>query len=111
MNSTLSLAAIVLAASLIASPAPAAPSVSLVDWEGIRTLTVEHDDLNLATPAGVRTLNRRIAVAVDRVCALPNAKHIAQRMRIEDCHNIALRQGLAQAGRVIGAAQMSARAN
>ena len=61
VNSTWSLAAIVLAASLIASPAPAAPSVSLVDWEGIRTLTVEHDDLNLATPAGVLTLNRRIA--------------------------------------------------
>lgn len=104
MKTSLPLAILAVATALAAAPSPAAPVVSLVDWNDARSLTVEHKDLNLATPSGIGMLHRRIDAAVAQVCALPNAKQIAQRTREADCRTVARRQGMEQASRVIGAA-------
>lgn len=51
------------AIALAATPAFAAPS------EG-KTRVVRYADLNLATPAGVAALHRRVTAAVDAVCGV-----------------------------------------
>ena len=103
------LATLILTAGLGVAPAPAAPKVSLIGWDDARSVSVEHRDLDLSTPSGVRALHRRIENAVERVCTLPNGKQLAQRVRSADCRVVALRQGLDQAGRVVAEAQLAAR--
>ncbi|MET0291430.1 MAG: UrcA family protein, partial [Steroidobacteraceae bacterium] len=67
MKTSLPLAILAVATALAAAPSPAAPVVSLVDWNDARSLTVEHKDLNLATPSGIGMLHRRIDAAVAQV--------------------------------------------
>jgi UrcA family protein len=78
--------------TLVAAPALFATGVAHADasfdlaaWGQARSVTVRYADLNLATPGGAQLLERRIAVAIDQVCALPNAEQLSQRERIAEC--------------------------
>jgi len=61
--------AVASAAALLLSPLPAFAT------GGARSLSVSHADLNLASVAGQRALDRRVAAAARRVCAVdPNPR-------------------------------------
>lgn len=110
MKNTLSVAILSAVAFFGAGTAVSAPTLTLVDWDAPRSVAVRHQDLNLATAHGIDTLHRRIDLAIAKACALPNDQQLSQRARIADCRDTARRQALDQAGRLIGAAQVSARA-
>ncbi len=61
---------------------------------------VRFADLDLATASGQRTLQRRIAAAIDRVCALPHAEQLSQRARVAECRADAQRQADARVARL-----------
>lgn len=62
----------------------AVPSSALAKDE-IRTQTVPYGDLDLATHAGIDTLDRRLDRAVERVCSQPTPRSFQQRRVIEQC--------------------------
>jgi UrcA family protein len=111
VKNSLLITALTASALLGAGPVTGASSLTLVDWNEPRSVAVSHQDLDLATTNGIQKLHRRIEVAVAKVCALPNAEQLAQRARVSACREIARRQAFDQAGRLIEAAQVSARAH
>lgn len=79
MKTTLAIAGAILCASITSS----------VAWAGAvpapRTVTVQTADLNLGSPAGQRTLDRRIDQAVRQVCGEPSALVQGGRQASERC--------------------------
>lgn len=71
------------------------------------TTTVFYRDLDLTHPAGVQTLKRRIADAVDRVCGPAPRLTIGERQAHQACLSAARSQALAQAGRAELAARQA----
>jgi UrcA family protein len=70
---------------------------------------VAYQDLNLASPAGVRVLDRRIALAVERSCADTGHADLRTAIAIAQCRHD---KGIAAAGerdRVLAAAQSATR--
>lgn len=50
-----------------------------------RSETVSYGDLNLATPAGIEALDRRLDRAVERVCGSNSSRTLQVRRDIERC--------------------------
>jgi len=102
--------ATVVAVTLLASStAFAGSSFDLPAWGEARSTTVRYADLDLATPTGVRTLQQRIARAVDRVCSLPHAEQLAQLQRVAACRAEARSQADQRAAQLLRKADAVAR--
>ena len=97
MKTLLSFAALV--AASIATPALAQ------DVSGQRSFSVRHADLNLASEAGVRTLDRRIHNAVSAACGTPSSADPKGRQKVEDCREQAKASAAAQRSSLIAAAR------
>lgn len=97
------------AALLVSTGASAGSSLDVPAWGQARSATVRYADLDLATPQGARILRQRIAQAVDRVCALPNAEQLAQRPRIAACRAEARSQAEERAAQLLRKAEAVAR--
>ncbi len=87
------------AATLAAMPATA----STVESKAV----VFYRDLDLTQPAGLQTLKRRIADAVDRVCGSAPRLTIGERQAHQACLSGARSEALAQAGRAELAARQA----
>jgi len=105
----ISFATLAAATLLASSAATAASSLDGPAWDEARSARVRYADLDLATPDGVRILRQRIAQAVDRVCALPNAEQLAQRPRVAECRAQARSQAEALAAQLLRKAEAVAR--
>jgi len=79
---------IVLAALTAAIAAPAAAEELSV--------TVGYGDLDLATPAGKAALDKRIEVAVDKVCSPAQRRDLRGWMAAEECKVLTLADAMAQ---------------
>ncbi|WP_338242693.1 UrcA family protein [Aurantiacibacter hainanensis] len=62
----------------------AVPTVALAQEE-VRQQYVEYGDLNLQTPEGIATLDSRIEHAISRVCRVPSATTLSERMQVKKC--------------------------
>lgn len=71
------------------------------------TVTIRHDDLDLATDAGVRQLRRRLIRGAATACPLENSRDLSLRMRVMECRRQAQIQGTRQFERIL--AQRAAR--
>ena len=60
------------------------------------SVIVSYADLNVATPAGAHALDRRIAAAVEKVCAKPELRDLKGMTAWEECKAAALADALAQ---------------
>jgi len=83
----------IIAASLLATATLFAvtPGVALAQ-AGTNSITVSHADLDLATPAGQRRLERRIAFAARKICGL-DTQDTGTRLvprDVTECYNAAL---------------------
>lgn len=79
-------APLVLGAASIAAPA-AAEELSVV---------VKYGDLDLASPAGKATLDRRIAAAVEKVCSPAERRDLRGWMAWEECKVLTLADAMEQ---------------
>ena len=94
--------ALLMAVSLAAAtPADASPRTS---ESGQRTEVVAYGDLDLTSPSGVGTLDRRIAQAVERVCSPGAVRDINARMAERNCRFHARRGAIAQRSRALALA-------
>jgi len=73
-------------------------------WGEARSATVRYADLDLASAAGAQRLQRRIAFAIDQVCALPHAEQLSQRARVAACRADARSQADARAAQLLSRA-------
>lgn len=81
----------VLGAGLVAGVAFAGPTISPP------TVTVSYADLNLANPAGVRILHRRIKSAARAICGDDlNSQELELRDAARDCYKTAIRNAMEQ---------------
>ena len=78
----------------IAAPAAAAPSEARV--------VVPFGDLDLTTPAGVTTLEARIAVAVDEVCAKVEPRFFSGEAAWQECKTTSLEDAMAKLAVALG---------
>jgi UrcA family protein len=92
-----------------ATAVSAEKSFHLAAWGEARSATVRYADLDLGTPDGAMRLERRIAFAVDQVCALPHAEQLGQRARVAACRAEALSQAEARAAQLVRKAGAVAR--
>ena len=97
MKTMLTIAAL-LAAS-IATPALAQ------DISGQRSFSVRHADLNLASEAGIRTLDRRIHNAVSAACGTPSSADPEGKRKVKDCREQAKATAAAQRSSLIAASR------
>jgi UrcA family protein len=88
-----------LIAASIATPALAQ------DISAPRSFSVRHADLNLASEAGVRALDRRIHNAASAACGTPSSADARGRQKVETCREEAKAGALAQRSKVIAAAR------
>ena len=87
----LSTALAVLSAGLIAGQANAGPT------DNLPAVTVSYADLNLANPAGVRILHRRIETAARSVCGNDFDSQVLElRDAARECYKAALKKAVAQ---------------
>jgi UrcA family protein len=77
------------------------PADGDAEWGEARSAVVRHADLDLATASGVETLRRRMAAAVEEVCALPNGGQLSQIGRVKECREHAQRQVQALTTRLV----------
>jgi UrcA family protein len=82
---------ILLAAAALAGAAStgAAPAAAEADRIATGTIEVRHGDLDLGRASDVARLDRRIGVAVRRVCGAPDSAGLAARMPVTDCRTSA----------------------
>lgn len=80
-----------------------------VGWGEARSATVHYADLDLATASGIERLERRIAFAIDQVCALPHAEQLGQRARVAECKAEARNQADARTAQLLRKAESIAR--
>ena len=92
-----------------ATAASVESSFPVAAWGEARSATVRYADLDLATPSGIERLERRIAFAIDQVCALPHAEQLGQRARVAECKAEARSQADALAARLLRKADAVAR--
>lgn len=97
MTKTLILAA--LAATSLAQPAFAKPLT--------QTITVQHSDLDLGTPAGAKSLQHRVWRAVVDVCGTTSEFDIAGQNDIRQCRRDTLQVASAKAEQVIAGGSRS----
>jgi UrcA family protein len=88
-----------LLAASIATPALAQ------DISAPHSFSVRHADLDLASEAGVRALDRRIRNAASAACGTPSSADPKGRQKVETCREEAKAGALAQRNRVIAAAR------
>ncbi len=74
------------------------PAHARIDESEPRTITVNVQDLDLATPRGQDTLRRRIKWAADVVCGSPNTRDLRLLSEYRNCVNDATNGALAQVG-------------
>ncbi|MFN7177470.1 MAG: UrcA family protein [Thermaurantiacus sp.] len=98
MNTTLAIAGAILCASMTSTVAWAS------DAAPARTVAVQTADLNLSTPAGQRTLDRRIRSAVKEVCGDPSSLVRGGRQTAMECRAETLAAVAQQRGRMVAAA-------
>ena len=98
MNSIRFFVPIVVAASLVLPAAASAESISR---------NVSFRDLNLSTPAGVATLDQRIAATVGLLCGRPQGYYPPSFREVRRCRSEALAGVQAQRNMRIAAAQRS----
>lgn len=60
------------------------------DAQATKSVQVDYADLNIASPAGMATLERRIAGAADRVCDAHPTAELAERTAIRQCRKAAI---------------------
>ncbi|KTE22894.1 UrcA family protein [Sphingopyxis sp. H050] len=94
MTKTLILAA--LAATSLVQPVLAEPIT--------QTVVVEHQDLDLATPGGAKTLQHRVWRAVVAVCGTTSEFDVAGKNDIRQCRRDTLQAASAKADQVIAGA-------
>jgi UrcA family protein len=70
---------------------------------------VAYQDLNLATPDGVRILDHRIAAAVDRACPDPARTDLRTALEIDRCRHDKSAEAAGEKARVMAAAQSATR--
>jgi UrcA family protein len=74
-------------AAMLASPAPLAAQMAPSD---LRTAPVVIGDLNLASAPGMKTLERRVARALEEVCSsYVNAVELGEEMQVTKCRRTA----------------------
>lgn len=71
------------------------------------SVTVAFGDLNLASPAGRATLDKRIAAAVNRVCAQAERRDLAGRMAWDECKAATLADAMEQLAAVLPSASVA----
>jgi UrcA family protein len=76
----------------------------------VRRQNVSYADLDLNSPAGLQTLQRRIRAAVKAVCGpTPELRELNEMRAEEDCRYQALQQATARVERAIGGGKLAAR--
>ena len=78
------LRAIAFAFVALATVAPAAASAA----DEPRTEKVYFGDLDLASPAGIETLDRRLDRAVERVCGQASVRELQKQRQIKKCRQL-----------------------
>jgi len=81
-------------AALTTAPVAAAETVSVA---------VGFDDLNLASPAGVATLEKRIKAAAEKVCAQAERRELWARASWQECKAATLADAMEQMASVLPA--------
>jgi UrcA family protein len=99
MKSLLTLAAAATTIAFFATPAAAQTPIA-----GNGPLVVSYADLDLRTEAGVRTLDRRIRIAVQQACGPVSAFDPAGKNRARECEELTLAATRAQRDVAIAAA-------
>lgn len=92
-----------------ATAASVESSFPVSGWGETRSATVRYADLDLATPSGIERLERRIAFAIDQVCAVPHAEQLGQRARVAQCRAEARSQADVRAAQLLRKAEAVAR--
>jgi UrcA family protein len=90
------------ACGLLACALGACASQARIDasaTDGIPQRRVSYADLDLESRAGARVLLRRLKVAADQVCELPNQRDLAQHLRWRECYAHALAEAVRQVNR------------
>ena len=82
------------------------PAATLAAQPVVRSETVRFDDLNLANPAGIATLERRINSAARRVCSYHDGRgpSLIVPKEVSDCLNDALASARQEVALKTGAA-------
>jgi UrcA family protein len=76
----------------------------------VRRQNVSYADLDLNSPAGLQTLQRRIRAAVRVVCGpTPELRELNQMRAEQECRYKALQQATARVEQAIGGAKLAAR--
>lgn len=76
----------------------------------VREARVSYADLNLSTPAGVQTLQRRIRAAVKAVCGpTPELRELNEMRAEQECRYRALKQATAKVETLLGSSRVAAR--
>jgi UrcA family protein len=92
--------------SLLIAIALATPALA---QESLPDAPVRYRDLNLTSPDGVRTLDRRIAAAIKRACPYPIHADLGTAMEVDHCRRDKHAEVMAQRDRVLAAAQSDTR--
>ena len=73
------------AAAALAAASPASGHTIHISDDGRSRISVPYGDLNLASPAGVQTLEGRLRAAARAFCGTPTAKGFVEAREIGDC--------------------------
>lgn len=93
---------------LMAIAANGVPSFAFAG-EAVRTERVQYADLDLKTEAGVATLDRRLSLAIRRVCYTPNSRSTWEMAEESHCRKIARDEAQPQRDLAINAARTGSR--
>ena len=77
------LATVLTLSAITAAPVLAAPADAV-------SATVSYADLNLASPAGVASLQHRVEAAAKRICGTANPMDVVASMQVRDCRKVSL---------------------
>ncbi len=101
-----------LALAYVGTATAATPAAAISSESATRTtssITVHFDDLNLATPAGVRTLQSRLEQAAQVVCGMDSSRDLGLTSRQRACRETAVARAMREIGTHILAAEAAKR--
>lgn len=97
-------ASILLPVLLTASVAFGGNSAQAEPADGVRTESVSYGDLDLTSPSGIRTLDRRISQAITRVCDRGDVRDLTSMSEERRCRSSANYAANAQRNHALAAA-------
>lgn len=86
--------------AMIAASALALSTPAMAEW---KTVSVQHEDLDLSTAKGQERLKTRVKSAVQRVCASPRAMTLKERIDQNKCEKDSLSRAMPKAEQRIAA--------